>query len=88
VEHFSWELYDHPLHSPDLAPSDYHLFTYMKNQLRLQRFNSNEELIEGVNMWLSSKAADFFETGIQNLFPDMTSASIPAVTTLRSSLSV
>jgi hypothetical protein len=27
-EHFNWELFDHPPYSPDLAPSDCHLFTY------------------------------------------------------------
>jgi hypothetical protein len=43
--------------------------------------------MEGVKMWLSSMAAaDFFDTGIQNLFPDTTSASIQAVTALRNSL--
>jgi histone-lysine N-methyltransferase SETMAR len=27
LEHFNWELFDHPPYSPDLAPSDYDLFT-------------------------------------------------------------
>jgi hypothetical protein len=76
LEH-CWELFDHPPYSPDLAPSDYHLFTYLKNWLRLQRFNSDEELMEGVKTWLSSQATDFFDTGIQTLFPDTTIASIP-----------
>jgi hypothetical protein len=31
LEHFSWELFDDPSYSPNLAPSDYHLFTYLKN---------------------------------------------------------
>jgi hypothetical protein len=31
LEHFTWELFDHPAYNPDLAPSDYHLFTYLKN---------------------------------------------------------
>jgi transposase len=31
LELFSWELFDHPPYSPDLAPSDYHPFTYLKN---------------------------------------------------------
>jgi hypothetical protein len=31
LEHFNWELFDHSPYSPDLAPSDYHLFTYLKN---------------------------------------------------------
>jgi histone-lysine N-methyltransferase SETMAR len=34
LEHFNWELFDHPLYSPDLAPSDYPLFTYRKKWLR------------------------------------------------------
>jgi transposase len=36
--HFDWELFDHPPYSPDLAPSDYHLFTYLKKWLGSQRF--------------------------------------------------
>jgi hypothetical protein len=69
LEHFNWELFDHPPYSPDLAPSDYHLFTYLNNWLGSQRFNNTEELMEGVKTWLSSQAADFFDTGIQKLIP-------------------
>jgi hypothetical protein len=32
-----------------------------------QHFNCNEELMEGVKKWLSSQAADFFDTHIQKL---------------------
>jgi transposase len=53
LEHFNWELFDYPPHSPDLAPSDYHLFTYLRNWLRSHHFNNN----------------DFFDTGIQKLIP-------------------
>jgi hypothetical protein len=31
LEHFNWELFDHLPYSPELAPSDYHVFTYLKN---------------------------------------------------------
>jgi histone-lysine N-methyltransferase SETMAR len=65
LEHFNWELFDHPLHSPDLALSDYHLFTYLKNWLRSQHFRNNEELMEGVKMWLSLQA--ILATGIQKI---------------------
>jgi hypothetical protein len=85
--HFNWELFDYPPCSPDLASSDYHLCTYMKNWLESQSLNNNE-LMEGVEAWLSWQAANFFDTGIQKLFPDTTSASNQAVTTLRSSCSV
>jgi hypothetical protein len=68
LEHFNWELFDHAPYSPDLAPSNYHLFTYLKNRLGSQRF-SNDKLMEGVKMWLSSQSADFFDTRIQKLIP-------------------
>jgi transposase len=45
LEHFSWELFDHPPYSHGLAPNDYRLFTYLKNWLRSQPFNNNEELM-------------------------------------------
>jgi histone-lysine N-methyltransferase SETMAR len=38
LQHFNWELFDHSPYSPDLTPSEYRLFTYMKNWLRSQRF--------------------------------------------------
>jgi hypothetical protein len=63
LDHFNFELFDHCFYSPDIAPSDCHL----KNWLGSQRFNSNEEFMEGVKTWLSSQAADFFDTGIHHL---------------------
>jgi hypothetical protein len=38
--------------------------------------------MESVKMWLSSQAADFFDTGMQKFIPH-TSASILAVTALK-----
>jgi hypothetical protein len=43
--------------SPDFTPSDYHLFTYLKNWMISQHFNTNEELMEDGKTWLSSQAA-------------------------------
>jgi transposase len=48
LEHFNWELSDHPPYSPDLAPIDYHLFTYLKKCFGSQSFNNNEMMMEGV----------------------------------------
>jgi hypothetical protein len=69
LEHFNRELSDHPPNRPDLTPSDYHMFTQLKNWLRQQRFDKNEDLMEDVKTWLSSPAAHFFDTGIQKLIP-------------------
>jgi histone-lysine N-methyltransferase SETMAR len=48
LDHFNSELFGQPPYNPDLAPSDYHLFTYLKNWLGSQSFNNNEELMEDV----------------------------------------
>jgi hypothetical protein len=50
-----------------LSPSDYHPFTYPKNWSGSQRFNNNEELMEGVKIWLRSPAENFFDISIQEL---------------------
>jgi transposase len=47
-EHFNWELFYYPPYSPELATSNYHLITHLKNWLGSQYFNNNEKLIEGV----------------------------------------
>jgi transposase len=88
LEHFNWELFDHPTYSSHLAPSDCHLFTYLKNWLGSQRRNNNEELMECVAAWMSSKEADFLTQEYRNLLPDVTTASVPAMTTMRSSLTM
>jgi histone-lysine N-methyltransferase SETMAR len=69
LEHFNWELFDHPPYSPVVALSNYHPFTYPKYWLQSQCFNNNEELMESVKTWLRSQVADFFDTGIQKLIP-------------------
>jgi len=67
IKLFNWEIFDYPPYSPDLAPSNYHLFTKMKVWLATQRFHTNEELMNGVNNWLHNLAAPFFDEGLQKL---------------------
>jgi hypothetical protein len=54
---FNRELYDRPPYSLDLTLSNYHMFTYLTNWLGSQHFSNNEELMEGVKIWLSSQTA-------------------------------
>jgi hypothetical protein len=67
IKLFDWEIFDHPLYSRDLAPSDYHPFTKMKVRLATQRFHTNKGLKDGVNNWLHNLAAQFFDGGLQKL---------------------
>ncbi|KAJ4426467.1 hypothetical protein ANN_27281 [Periplaneta americana] len=67
LDQFGWEISDHPPYSPDLAPSDFHLFTKLKDFLGGTRFGSDEELKKTVNTWLNELAAEEHNTGILKL---------------------
>jgi len=51
---------DHPPYSPDLAPSDYHLFSGLKKQLKGHHFSSDAEIIAAAETWLDGKLSEFF----------------------------
>ncbi|EYC43836.1 hypothetical protein Y032_0479g2214 [Ancylostoma ceylanicum] len=44
-----FEILPHPAYSPDLAPSDFHLFPNLKKLLAGRRFRFSEEVIEAVD---------------------------------------
>ncbi|KAJ4446928.1 hypothetical protein ANN_13629 [Periplaneta americana] len=67
LDQFGWEIFDHPPYSPDLAPSDFQLFTKLKDFLGGTRFGSDEELKKTVNTWLNELAAEEYNTGILKL---------------------
>lgn len=67
LDKFKWDVFAHPPYSPDLAPSDYHLFMHMKKWLGSQRFDDDEELKDAVTGWLKAQAGDFFAEGISKL---------------------
>ncbi|GBM18834.1 hypothetical protein AVEN_203109-1 [Araneus ventricosus] len=67
LEQFKWDVSDYPAYSPDLATSDFHLFTELKKWLRGQSLQINEEIQSNVKVHLTSVAVTFFEEGIGNL---------------------
>ena len=56
-----------PPYSLDLAPSDYHLFPGLKNQLKGHHFSSHAEVIAAVETWLDRQPSEFFLSGLQKL---------------------
>ena len=69
-----WEVLPHPPYSPDLAPSDYHLFGFVKNHMRDQHYETNEALQLYVNVFgqleRSSTAREYsnFQNGGKNVY--------------------
>jgi len=69
LEKFKWDILDHPPYSPDLAPSDFHLFLHLKNHLAGKKFDDDDEVQEEVMTWFKRQAADFYDSAIQKLVP-------------------
>ena len=44
LETLNWKVLSHPAYSPDLAPSDYHLFSSMGHALAERHFDSYEDV--------------------------------------------
>jgi transposase len=56
LQEFGWEVFEHPAYSPDLAPSDFHLFPKLKECLGGRRFKRDEEVKDAVKEWLNGLA--------------------------------
>jgi len=59
LAYLGFQCLDHPPYSPDLAPSDYHLFPRLKKQLEGCHFSSDAEVIAAVETWLDGQLSEF-----------------------------
>lgn len=59
-----YDLLDHPPYSPDLAPSDFHLFPNLKKFVSGKRFASNEEVERAVDEYFHNLPDSHFREGI------------------------
>ena len=66
LETLNWEVLPRPAYSPDLAPSDYHLFSSMGHALAERHFDSYEDVRKWLE-WFASKDEEFFWRGIHKL---------------------
>ena len=62
-----WTVVPHPPYSPDLAPSDYHLFRSLANHLQERKFDNEDALKLALETFFSQKSTAFYERGILSL---------------------
>ncbi|PAV56981.1 hypothetical protein WR25_16747 [Diploscapter pachys] len=59
--------YPHPPYSPDLAPSDYHLFRHLSHCLRGQNFKDRKDVESALKGFFGSQIAEFYRADIHVL---------------------
>ena len=62
-----WEILPHPPYSPDLAPSDYHLFRSLQNHLRGKTFANDEEIAADLSAFFDGQPQSFYARGVRQL---------------------
>ena len=67
LQELDWEVLQHPPYSPDLAPTDYHLFRMLSNEMRGVTFDNDKGLENWLNNFFESRSSDFWQNGINKL---------------------
>uniref|UniRef100_A0A8R1DJN4 Histone-lysine N-methyltransferase SETMAR n=1 Tax=Caenorhabditis japonica TaxID=281687 RepID=A0A8R1DJN4_CAEJA len=64
---FSWTVLAHPSYSPDLAPTNYHLFLDMQRSLEGTDFKTKRDVENWLVSYFASKKPEFLRTGTMRL---------------------
>ncbi|UYV61928.1 hypothetical protein LAZ67_1007092 [Cordylochernes scorpioides] len=67
LQELEWEVLQHPPYSPDLAPTDYHLFRSMSEHMRGTTFDDKEDLKTWLNNFFDTRPGDIWRNGINKL---------------------
>ena len=67
VKNLAWEILPHPPYSPDLSPSDFHLFRALQNSLNGENFCGVGALTDHLDAFFASKSEAFFRNGLLQL---------------------
>lgn len=79
---FGWKRLDHPAYSPDLAPSDFHLFPALKEAHSGRHFQHNGVVEQAVKQFFASQ---FYQSGLFKLIARFDYVSMSVATTPKNS---
>ncbi|GFO50000.1 histone-lysine N-methyltransferase SETMAR [Plakobranchus ocellatus] len=75
LQRYGWEILPHPAHSPDLTPSDFHLFGPLKRHLGGMAFETEDDLISELRNWFDNLDVDFFRSDNEHTHPNTSEAA-------------
>ena len=62
-----WTTLPHPPYSPDMSPTDYHLFRSLSHFLDGRQFKDDDDLKSGLQNFFDQKSPEFYRKGIYDL---------------------
>ena len=60
LAYLGFQRLDYPPYSRDLVPSDYHLFSELKKQLKGRHLSSDAEVIAAAEVWSDGQPSEYF----------------------------
>ncbi|CAK1553447.1 unnamed protein product [Leptosia nina] len=67
IKELGWEVLPHPPYSPDVAPSDFHLFRALQHFLSGKTFANLDDIQNAISRYFAEKPINFYRSGIENL---------------------
>lgn len=67
LRELGYETLPHPPYSPDLSPTDYHLFKHLEQFMRKKNFKDRDAVENAVRAFMDSRNSDFYASGINKL---------------------
>lgn len=67
INALGWEVLPHPPYSPDIAPSDFHLFRSLQHFLCDKKYENMDALQKALSTYFAQKPLEFYRSGIETL---------------------
>lgn len=67
LQQMGWEILEHPPYSPDISPTDFHLFRSLEHWIRGKKFANREEIETSLSDFFASKERSWYRRGIMLL---------------------
>ena len=68
LSELGYKVLPHPPYSPDLLPTNYHIFKHLDNFLRGKHFHNQQEAENAFQEFVKSRNMDFYSIGINKHF--------------------
>lgn len=67
LSELGYEILSHPPYSPDLSPTDYHLFKHLDQFMQNKQFKDRDAVENAFRAFIETRTQDFYATGLNKL---------------------